>query len=383
MPQGSKVSQREEIIDIARGFAMIFVCLSHFTTAYVQSQVGMSTAQSLWVIGMIASPTFMLLSGTLLGVEFGRRPHAFAQFRVKLADRALFLIVVGHVLMLLSGLPRKAESPSFFMSTFITDAIAFSLLIAPWIVPRLTRRERVVLAAAVISVSWLIIDDWQPHHPVEVALKAILFGDVNRSWFPLIPWFGFYLASTVFGEHLATYLRQRAYSKVTASMLGLGVSFIAGSVVLRAVRWAAVHGFISPLHSSRGLLMLTSQSQKYPPGPAYILFFAGAGACLIAVLCEMWRRGIAARVLRLFAAIGQSSLFVFVLQAHLYFVVLYYVHLPSVRAWPVVFLLTLVPLVSAAWWWSQRRLNKYLTVGLPTLLTALSARRGAFLRTEG
>jgi uncharacterized membrane protein len=378
----ARPSHREEIIDIARGFAMLFVCLSHFATAYVQAQSALATADALWVVGMVASPTFVLLSGTLIGVQFATRQSDFSRFRLKLADRAIFLLTVGHVLMLLSILPRSNQ-PLVYCSVFITDAIAFSVLLTPWLMPRLSGRGRIVLGALLVSLSWLVVDDWQPHYGVEMALKGILFGDTSRPWFPLVPWLGFYLAASVFGEYVAGLLLQRAYAKLCATMVRLGVALITASLLLRGLRWSAVHGFAGMLRDSRGLDMLTTIYQKYPPGPCYALFFGGVGLLLTGGLVELWRHSIATRLLQTLSSIGKSSFFIFVIQAHLYFVVLFYVHLPRTRLWPLLFAITLVPIVVAARWWSKNNMNRYLTVGLPALVAAINARRDDLLRTEG
>jgi peptidoglycan/LPS O-acetylase OafA/YrhL len=59
---------REEFLDAARGAAMLFVLLSHFGTAYFSR----GEADRFWEavlirVGMIASPTFTIVSGLVLG----------------------------------------------------------------------------------------------------------------------------------------------------------------------------------------------------------------------------------------------------------------------------------------------------------------------------
>lgn len=376
-------TDREEIIDIARGFAMLFVCLSHFASVYLLVHKETTAANVLSALGMLASPSFVCLSGTLVGVAYVRRPKTFGQFQLKLADRALFLLSVGHVLMLLSVLPAHFDSHGPLGWVFITDAIAFCLLLAPWIMTRLSSRERVLLGVVLLSVSWLLIDDWQPRVSAEVAIKGMLFGETDRYWFPIVPWLGIYLASTAFGEHLGAILIERDYARVAATMARVGAWLIMASVLLGAVHWVAAHGVLSVVRDSRGLESMTSVWQKYPPGVAYVLLFGGLGIALDAVLVQLWRYSIATRTLRTFAAVGRSSLFIYVLQAQVYYVILHYVHVPRTSAWPLVFAATLVPLAMAAKWWSRRNMNRYLTVGLPTFVAAIAARRDTLLRTEG
>ena len=371
---------REEIIDIARGFAMLFVCLSHFASVYLLVHKQTHAGNVLSAFGMLASPSFVCLSGTLVGIAYVRRPKEFGLFQLKLADRALFLLSVGHVLMLLSVLPGHFDSHGPLGWVFITDAIAFCLLLAPWLMTRLVPRERVLLGVVLLSVSWLLVDDWQPR---DLAIKAMLFGDMGRYWFPIVPWLGIYLASTAFGEQLGAILIERDYARVAATMARVGGALVAASILLEAVHWAAAHGVLGIVRDSRGLASMTSIWQKYPPALAYILLFGGLGLVLDAVLVQLWRYSIATNTLRTFAAVGRSSLFIYVLQAQVYYVILHYVHVPKTSAWPLVLVGTLVPLAMAARWWSKRNMNRYLTVGLPTLVAAIAARRDALLRTEG
>ena len=362
---------------------MLFVCLSHFASVYLLLYKQTIAASALSAIGMIASPSFVCLSGTLVGVAYVRRPREFGHFQLKLADRALFLLSVGHVLMLLSVLPAHFDSHGPLGWVFITDAIAFSLLVAPWIMTRLTARERVLLAVVLLSISWLLIDDWQPRVAAEVTIKAMLFGESGRYWFPIVPWLGVYVASTAFGEHLGAILVQRDYARVAATMARTGACLVLASVLLGLVHTGAAHGILRVVRDSRGLESMTSVWQKYPPALAYVLLFGGLGLVLDAALVQLWRHGIATRTLRMFGAVGRSSLFIYVLQAQMYYVILHYVHLPNTTAWPLVLGGTLVPLALAATWWSRRGMNRYLTVGLPTLVAAIAARRDALLRTEG
>ena len=59
-------SERWLAIDAARGAAMAFVCLSHFATGYFAS-IGHPERQDLTDrISMLASPAFMLISGSML-----------------------------------------------------------------------------------------------------------------------------------------------------------------------------------------------------------------------------------------------------------------------------------------------------------------------------
>src|SRR5688500_19223007 len=83
---------RVRAIDAARGVAMVFVCLSHFGLEYFRRLDEPSIAKALYVVGMIGSPSFMLISGLMLGVLYETKRTRFNQHRLLLADRALFML---------------------------------------------------------------------------------------------------------------------------------------------------------------------------------------------------------------------------------------------------------------------------------------------------
>ena len=67
---------RLQFIDAARGSAMFFVLLSHFAFTYFSAAE--STGAVMTLVGMIASPTFMIINGTLLGMVYHTRPRALS-----------------------------------------------------------------------------------------------------------------------------------------------------------------------------------------------------------------------------------------------------------------------------------------------------------------
>src|SRR5665213_2210872 len=75
-PMSGSQSTRWEAIDAARGIAMFFVCVAHFGSGYFAS-IGEPARQTLTDrIGMVASPTFMLISGMMLGMLASARSPA-------------------------------------------------------------------------------------------------------------------------------------------------------------------------------------------------------------------------------------------------------------------------------------------------------------------
>lgn len=117
-----------------------------------------------------------------------------------------------------------------------------------------------------------------------------------------------------------------------------------------------------------------SPFQKLPPGPVYLLAYGGLA--LVALSAIIWadehRRAIP--VLQAAALVGRTSLFVFVLQYYVNFVLVPLVHWPDVPWWPVYFALSLAAIYAAASYWSAHGLNRLISVGYPASASPLVVR---------
>jgi uncharacterized membrane protein len=377
-------SSREASIDAARGAAMVFVCLSHFARYFTLVSGPSEVGVYLTLVGMVASPTFVSVSGMVAGFMFVARSKSFPHFRRKLVDRGVFLLLVGHTMLSLTGVLSGLSFSFAYSVEYITDAIAVAVIIGPWLVSALRQKSRIVLGAGIFAIDWCAILFWQPSLGAATLTKHYLVGLLNPAeagvlfpTFPVIPWFGVYLLGTVIGERVGAYYAQekRRDGHVLLAKIGLA-SFVFGVAVKFALvilklsipNFTLAHPILVPLLSSY---------QKHPPGPTYICFYAGAGLLLVAGVLEAARRGMQRFLLNQLRQIGQASFFSFVLQFLLYHVLLPKLHLPYTRAWPLLFLLSLTLLAVAAAAWNSIEGNRFLTVGIAPLLE-----RSARLRRE-
>src|SRR4030095_264888 len=123
---------RLQAIDATRGIAMLFVCTSHFGWAYLGRLPGHEFEGALLeYVALIASPTFVTISGLLLVFLAKPRPHDSAALRAKLVDRGLFMLTIGHGLIALAHAPMAGGIGPALEWGFITDVIAVGLLIGP------------------------------------------------------------------------------------------------------------------------------------------------------------------------------------------------------------------------------------------------------------
>ena len=351
---------------------MLFVCLSHFANSYPFAATGASDfVPYLHAIGMIASPTFVSVSGMMAGFMLVARPKSFPDFRAKLIDRGFFLLIVAHAVLSFTVMLGGASFFYGYRIEYITDAIALAIIVGPSMVQRISSRNRLVLAAAIFAIDWCAIIFWNPVGPVVTAVKHYLVGLINAPdagvpypAFPAIPWFAVYLVGTVIGERVGDFYRHERrreghllLARIGVTALILGSTIKIGLILVKL----AIPGF-ARLHPH--LLALFSTYQKYPPGPAYVSFYAGAGLLLISGVMEAGRRGIQPVLFNQLRQIGAASLFSFVVQFLLYSAVLPRLGLNYSHMWPVLFLFSLAGVAGAAKVWNSFEGNRFLTVGI-------------------
>jgi uncharacterized membrane protein len=374
-PRARYESSRLASIDAVRGAAMVFVCLSHFAGYYHFVSRAEDVGVYLYAVGMIASPTFVTVSGMVAGFMFSARSRSFPHFRRKLLDRGVFLLLVGHTVLALTGVLAGKSFSYAYSIEYITDAIAVAIIIGPWLVTVLRPRSRVLLAAAIFAIDWCAILFWHPSGATTILGKHYIVGLLNPAdagvmfpTFPVIPWFAVYLLGTVIGEHAGAYYAQEkrreghlllAKTGLVIFAFGLAVKIAFVLLKLSIPDFAQVHPNWTPLLSSY---------EKYPPGPIYIFFYAGAGLLLVAGVLEAARLGFQEFLMNQLRQIGRASLFSYIVQFHLYYVLLPKLHLPYTRAWPLVFVVSLALLALAAAGWNSIDGNRFLTVGIAPFL---------------
>ena len=209
MPLAS--SDRLIAIDAARGTAMLFACLQHFG----EVKFGQPEAEQLLTavrhVGMIAAPTFLLISGMMLGLLYQTHSTSFDNIRLKLIDRALFLVIVGHLLTIVAHIPFAGGLQAALRWGFVTDTIGFCIVAGCLLITHLRLRMRAIAAVLIYAVSLVAIFAWEPHGWFAEFAKETLFGRfmapvrVYADNFPLLPWFSLYLVGTCLGEQLGYY----------------------------------------------------------------------------------------------------------------------------------------------------------------------------------
>src|SRR3954471_11239631 len=93
-------SQRIVPVDAARGSVMLFSCLAHF--AWWIHGTYPAASDRLAAIGMVATPTFLMISGAMVGLLCVKAVRTGTDLKSQLFNRGLFLLTVGHLLIALA-----------------------------------------------------------------------------------------------------------------------------------------------------------------------------------------------------------------------------------------------------------------------------------------
>lgn len=352
---------------------MFFVCLSHFSGAYLWEH-GTKAADFLVTVSMIASPSFVLISGLMFGFVGALNPDDLPHLRIRLLDRGVFLLVVGHLVLAASQLRRSSLSQALSVS-FLTDALAVAIIVGPRIVGATRRPLRIAIAISLYCAAWLLMARWQPSSAGALLIQRYVIGTLPSSVagprvlvFPVLPWLAVYLLGTVFGERVGSLYRQREAHRARRVFLVVG----AGSMLLGIATYIctrevdAVHAVVS---RSVLAVLLTSPTLKFPPGPAYVAYFGGSGLVFMWLVLELEARRRLPWLTEGLRRVGYASLPVFVLQYFMYSMVIRPASLPySAWWWPLLFLFSLVPMWALATAWSRAEANGLLTVGITAWL---------------
>jgi len=98
------------------------------------------------------------------------------------------------------------------------------------------------------------------------------------------------------------------------------------------------------------------RGQKWPPGPAYVLFYGGLGLGMLGGLIWMEQHNLGRWLRRELSLLGKASLFLFVLQFFVYMSVFYPLRLAFTFWWPVYFGLSVAVMWGLARLWLREGL---------------------------
>jgi uncharacterized membrane protein len=376
--------KRIAAVDAARGCAMLMVCLSHIKHHFVASAPALDWA--LTVVTRIATPTFLLLSGFV--VCWLLRNDDAGKARIALVDRALFLLVVAHALIGLAELPDTGFLEWYFGRSLVTDAVAVAILASV----ALRNRSATVLASIGISLclaSWVAAMTLDLESDVAKTAGAVLVdlqGARNpKIDAPLIPYVGIFCVGMALSRHFHPRLAVGAHTDVGVRLFLAGAAAMlvamAGVLVWHFAK-DYVAGLIPDPAAIDALRMAINPLTKRPPGPAYLLFYGGAGLILLAVFFLRRPAALMGRLVEPASVMGRASLMCFIVQDwifHLIPRVFDFDEETSVAFWIMYFSVGVLVLYGLARVWGRTSGNRYMTVGLRRTLSPPAAAASASL----
>ncbi len=330
---------------------MVLVCLAHTNRNFATSSPELF--QALTYVARIAVPTFLLLSGFIAGHLL---QDAHGRARMAFVDRALFLLIVAHLLIGLAELPELGLVNWLFARSVITDAIGAALLMGV-LLRGASAGALAAIGFTMFLASWCIATYAHPQSESAQMLAAVLFDlptpVATQIDAPLIPYMGVFLLGMALSKCLQKELLANARIAAARRLAPLAVIAISAGLAV----WYIGKHLPSPVY----LL------SKRPPAPAYLLLFGGLGLLMLSAFLRGQPAWLLSPIIRIASTIGRASLMCFVLQDWLLFVVPWafgFSDATSVTFWLAYLAVSLVILYGVSRWWGSVDGNRFLTIGL-------------------
>ncbi|HUQ10634.1 MAG TPA: hypothetical protein VM146_09990 [Steroidobacteraceae bacterium] len=356
-------------IDATRGLVMLFSCLAHYAW-WIHARYGDLSA-TLLGIGMVATPTFLFVSGAMVGMLSATPGER--DLKSQLFNRGLFLLTVGHLLIALTEAHLNGGLGKTIWGVNVVDEIGLCTLVAAFLLPRLASFDFCVrlarLAALVLLAAWLLNLWWLPSDQLTLKVDELLVGGpVSGVHFaahsPIVQHIAIYVLGLPLGHVFAGFARQQVPAAVVASRLQrLGAWLLGSALLLRALRYLIDLAGSLPSPAVDLTLRVT---EKIPPSPAYLLFYGGCGLLLVGTLFRLSAlpRARVQGMLEWLAVIGRASLFVFILQYFLYWTLPDLLNIHPNALSPVLFVGNVLLMRYVAGLWVALRGNRWLTFGI-------------------
>jgi uncharacterized membrane protein len=361
--------KRIAAVDAARGCAMVLVCLSHIKHHFVVSAPELEWM--LTVVTRVATPTFLLLSGFVISHLL--RTDQSGRARIILVDRALFLLIVAHVLIGLAELQNVGFLEWYLGRSLITDAVAVALFGAVLLRKR-SAAVLTVLGVSLCLVSWILAMILDLRSDSAKMLGAVLF-DLRSAHNPMIdaplaPYVGVFFLGMALNVRLQPFLASARHRHTAARLLIAGAATMLaaiGGVIVWHFAKESIGAWIANPEVLDRMRMTLNPLTKRPPAPAYLLFYGGAALVLLAMCFARRPAVVMDRLVTHAAVIGRASLMCFVVQDWIFHLaprLLGYDGQTSVAFWFAYFSVGVGLLYVLAIAWGRVHGNRYMTVGL-------------------
>ena len=238
-------------LDLARGFALVYVVVIHILE-YLSSVVVQQSPPAYWtyVSGrLLGSVIFMFLMG--VSVALSTRGAFGATVR-----RGVEIVAIGYALNFFRGtLPtwlalhwehlspddvRPGEALGMLKEFDILPFAGVALIVLAVLKRFLTRPLSWALAGGAILALTLVSAGFQTGHPVLDLCVNPIFGGVATVHFPLLPWLFYPILGMVYGHYLARAPDVEAFS-LRAGLLGVVAVALLFPFIFEVPKFASVN----------------------------------------------------------------------------------------------------------------------------------------------
>jgi len=189
-----KTAKRFWELDAARGFAVVLMVIFNYAFALRYFGILAITSSNLfwfWLPRFIGA-LFIFIAGVSLTISYNRKKikkDVFSQY----AKRGLMIFLLGIAITLVTWIFVPQEAVLFG----ILHLIGSSIIIAPFFF-RFKRAN--LLLGALIILAGIYLQSFSVDTNMLLWLGLKPYGFATLDYFPLMPWFGFFLLGMFFGD---------------------------------------------------------------------------------------------------------------------------------------------------------------------------------------
>jgi uncharacterized membrane protein len=360
-------------VDAVRGIAMFFIGVSHISF-YLINDSG-TLASHARAIGFVATPNFLLMSGLACGYQLAHSPTTVTALRI--VDRGLFAVLVGHLLVTAS-IVYMVPPGTAFEHIVITDSIGALLCMAP-LLKGVSPGRLLWAGALVYFLTTTLALAWHPATGPQILLGALLLAindgampDIGWTS-PTLPYMGIFLLGVGLGKLIYLRRREGRAEALSVRFAAIGSMAIAAALALNVGRhfvkpWLSSH--LAPKNWADVVLTTINIRHDAPPTLTYGLFYGGIGVALVGFLGMLPGSAtdtVLGRATRFAAVIGRASFVSYIAQQWLIDFIPIWVGFDSWLT-PATCPIYLVVMTVIMFWvakaWGLWKANRYMTLGL-------------------
>lgn len=232
-------TSRQLEIDLAKGFAIIFMVWSH---VYIEFGIFYDTLTEDFayrvLAGPLAAPIFMICMGVGICYSHSHTPRGLAIRGVKLLAIGALLVVTRDVIPTLLWLPFDADNYvtvldllEFFLAVDILQFAGLSFLFIAFAEKKKWGNGKLLIFGILASLLGTVLRDRGTGIPLVDMVLGFIWGTCKTTMFPFLNWIIFPIVGVVFGQMLCRCKDKKTFYKLISpgalaiSAVYIGITF--------------------------------------------------------------------------------------------------------------------------------------------------------------